>query len=93
MIGINPKVHVEAEGEGNAPQVIDRLIALQQARLVAAEALLRRYKTKAPIRQFTEGEQVWLSGRNLPLPHPSWKLALKRFGPFTITHKISPMAY
>ncbi len=93
MFSIKPHVHVEAEGEGNAPQAIDRLLTLQQARLIAAEALLHHYKTKTPIRQFTEGERVWLSGRNLPLPHPSRKLAPKRFGPFPITHKISPVAY
>ena len=59
----------------------------------ASEALLKRYDTRTPKRQYDVGEKVWLDGRNLSLKTPSRKLAPKRYGPFTITKKISSVAY
>ena len=43
--------------------------------------------------QFQEGDVVWLDGKNLPFNVPSKKLAPKRYGPFKIEKKISPVAY
>ena len=42
---------------------------------------------------FSKGDQVWLKGTNLRLSHPSAKLAPKRYSPFTITDKISPVVF
>jgi hypothetical protein len=42
---------------------------------------------------FEQGDKVWLEGTNLRLSHPTAKLAPKRYGPFTITHVISPVVY
>ncbi len=39
-----------------------------------------------------EGDQVWLEGRNLSIAGNK-KLSPKRYGPFLITKKISPVAY
>ena len=42
---------------------------------------------------FEEGEQVWLEGRNLKTHHPIAKLAPRRYGPFLINKKLSPVTY
>ena len=40
-----------------------------------------------------EGEQVWLEGRNLKTHHPTTKLAPRRYGPFIVDKKLSPVTY
>jgi hypothetical protein len=47
----------------------------------------RHYKGHEP------GDLVWLEGTNLRLSHPTAKLAPKRYGPFKITKKISPVVF
>jgi hypothetical protein len=42
---------------------------------------------------FEEGDQVWLEGRNLKTHHPTTKLAPRRYGPFKIAAKLSPVNY
>ena len=79
--------------DSDSPCATDQLIALQEAQLHTAEALLKHYKTREPCVQYTVGQQVWLEGKNLQFNVPTWKLAPKRYRPFTITHKISPVAY
>ena len=48
---------------------------------------------KAPLSQFTVGDQVWLEGSHLRLPHQSTKLAPKRYRPFMIMKQINPVTY
>ena len=48
---------------------------------------------RAPPSQFAIGDQVWLEGSHLRLPHQSTKLAPKRYGPFTIMKQINPVTY
>ena len=48
---------------------------------------------KIPSAQFTIGDQVWLNGTHLKLPHQSTKLAPKRYRPFTITKQVNPVTY
>jgi hypothetical protein len=43
--------------------------------------------------QYKKGAQVWLEAVNLKIKHQKMKLALKRYGPFTVEKKISPVAY
>src|ERR1700747_2088516 len=43
--------------------------------------------------QYAIGEQVWLKASNLKLQHQKTKLVPKRYGPFTVTKEISPVAY
>ena len=43
--------------------------------------------------QFKYRDQVWLEVTNLKFPHQKTKLLPKRYGPFTITKEISPVAY
>jgi hypothetical protein len=42
---------------------------------------------------FTQGQKVWLEATNLKLTHPTTKLAPQRYGPFPITHVLSPVVY
>ena len=48
---------------------------------------------EAPSSQFAIGDQVWLKGSHLRLPHQLTKLAPKRYGPFTIMKQINPVTY
>jgi hypothetical protein len=93
LFGMKPSIHITPTSESRSLTATERLIEVQQARLHAAQALLRRYKMAIPKMQYEEGDQVWLDGRNLPLKTPSRKLAPKRYGPFTIRQKISAVAY
>jgi hypothetical protein len=93
LLGFKPSIHVTPSEEGRSPAATERLIEMQQVWVHAAQALLRRYKTTEPKTQYQEGDQVWLDGQNLPLKTPSRKLAPKRYGPFTISQKVSSVAY
>jgi len=50
-------------------------------------------KSGTPTTQYKTGQKVWLDGMNLKMPHQKMKLLPKRYGPFTITKEISPVAY
>ena len=58
-----------------------------------ATRLINQKAGRAPPSQFAIGDQVWLEGSHLRLPHQSTKLAPKRYGPFTITKQINPVTY
>jgi len=40
--------------------------------------------------EYKEGDQVWLSTKNLNINQPSRKLTERQIGPYTITHVVSP---
>ena len=42
--------------------------------------------------EYKEGDQVWLSTKNLNTNQPSRKLTERQIGPYTITHIVSPNA-
>ena len=48
---------------------------------------------KTPPAQYNIGDQVWLEGTHLKLPHQATKLAPKRYGPFTIVKQINLVTY
>ena len=58
-----------------------------------ATKIINQNAGEAPSPQFTIGDQVWLEGSHLKLPHQSTKLAPKRYGPFTIMKQINPVTY
>ena len=58
-----------------------------------ATKIINQNAGEAPSPQFTIGDQVWLEGSHLKLPHQSTKLAPKRYRPFTITKQINPVTY
>ena len=58
-----------------------------------ATKIISQKAGEAPSPQFTVGDQVWLEGSHLKLPHQSTKLAPKRYRPFTIMKQINPVTY
>ena len=60
---------------------------------VQATKLINQKAGSVPSPQFTVGDQVWLEGSHLRLPHQLTKLAPKRYRPFTIMKQINPVTY
>ena len=48
---------------------------------------------KPPLPQYSIGDQVWLEGTHLKLPHQTIKLAPKWYGPFQIVKQINLVTY
>ena len=57
------------------------------------KAMLNHLAQETPVNQYGIGDRVWLEVKNLALPYQTHKLAPQRHGPFTITKRISPVAY
>src|SRR5579863_5692209 len=55
----------------------------------AQELVIKQSKFKP----FSEGQKVWLDSTHLKTMHPVTKLCPKQYGPFTVTKKISHVAY
>jgi len=47
---------------------------------------------RAHVPEYKEGDQVWLSTKNLNINRPLRKLTERQIGPYTITHIVSPNA-
>jgi hypothetical protein len=102
LIGRTPTYQIK-EQETSVPEITRRKSWLERGRLRVQAAVksarkiveLRaiRKKGKRNYKGFEEGEQVWLEGTNLRLSHPMAKLAPRRYGPFKITKKISPVVF
>jgi hypothetical protein len=92
LIGMNPQAIFKIP-EDNTPAAKDRLTMLLAARIDAQTALQKRIKPVAPPRTFVPGNKVWLDARNLKIRTPSRKLSPRRYGPFEIIKRISPVAY
>jgi hypothetical protein len=74
------------------PDVTTQLQQIREAR-DKAEVALRVSKERFIPVNFEEAELVWLEGCNLKTHHPTTKLALRRYRPFPINKKLSPMTY
>ena len=48
---------------------------------------------QTPPAQYSIGDQIWLEGLHLKLPHQATKLAPKQYGPFKIMKQINPVTY
>jgi Chromo (CHRromatin Organisation MOdifier) domain len=93
LIGWEPPLAVEQRSESKNQTEEEYLSNMQHNGLMAIHALNKvTYKTSAPTNQWTEGQLVWLEGKNLPLPYGTAKLAPRRHGPFKITKIVSPVA-
>jgi hypothetical protein len=75
------------------PSVYSRLSDLEKARSDALLMLTKHRKIPTEPTALQINQKVWLDSRNLPVNVPSKKLAPRRYGPFTIKEKISPIAY
>ena len=73
LFGYNPTIEVNPSSLGNSPLAADRLIALQEARIHAAQALKHRYISKPPPIIYNIRDSVWLESKNLTLKAPTRK--------------------
>src|SRR5579863_2007013 len=95
LMGFIPKGH-QVFCQSRAGRVMSRLDRISQLRQEvelnikhAQELVIKQNK----IKPFSEGQKVWLDSTNLKTTHPVTKLCPKRYGPFTVTKKISHVAY
>ena len=79
--------------ESPTPAADTCLHLLNEARQLAQKLLqhVQNRKDNKRLMEIKEGNQVWLEGRNLSIAG-NCKLSPKRYGPFKVTQKISPMA-
>ena len=91
LFGVKPPFPLSDE-EAKTPDVTTRLRQIREAR-DKAEAALRVSKERLIPINLDKGEQVWLEGRNLKTHHPTTKLAPRRYGPFLVDKKLSPVTY
>jgi len=92
ITGINPTTSINTP-EDSVPAAQECLQRLKQARVDAQKALQKCIKSLNPPRSFVPGDKVWLDGRNLPIKAPSRSLNPRRFGPYAIIKKLSPVTY
>jgi Chromo (CHRromatin Organisation MOdifier) domain len=83
--------------EENVPAALDWLAELEEARKLAQERLeacqkVRDMKKGQQWAEMEEGDQVWLEAKNFKVKGAK-KLMPRRYGPFRIMKKISPVAY
>jgi len=92
LIGIKPQVILK-HLESSTPAAETRLYLLNEARWSAQKLLLhvQNRKDNKKLTEIKEGDQVWLEGCNLTIAG-NRKLSPKRYGPFTVSQKISPVA-
>jgi hypothetical protein len=91
LFGVKPPFPLSDE-EAWVPDITARLRQIQEA-WDKVETTLCVSKERLMLVQFEEGEQVWLEGHNLKTHHPTAKLAPRRYGPFPISKKLSPVTY
>jgi len=92
LIGIKPQVILK-HLEGSVPAAETRLRLLDESRQSAQKLLqnVQSRKDNKKLMEIKEGDQVWLEGRNLSIAG-NRKLSPKRYGPFKVSQKISPVA-
>ena len=72
---------------------VEQRTKIARERREQAKAALNKLANTIPPDQFTIGDRVWLEAKNLKLLYQMPKLAPKCHGPFTITERVSPVAY
>jgi len=63
-----------------------------EAALCKAHDDMKRFADRMCVHalEYKEGDQVWLSSKNLNINQPSRKLTKRQIGLYTITHVVSP---
>ena len=79
--------------DDSTPTAHSRLLELSRARSDAQDALNKRVTHSRTPKEYQINQKVWLDGRNLKTNTPSKKLAPRRYGPFRILERVSPVAY
>src|SRR5712672_2261482 len=96
ILGYTPLVHQPARDMATIPDIDTRMKLISNAREQAQEALKQTQETmikETKFKEFEIGQKVWLEGKNIKRPYNSPKLSPKRYGPFRVVAKISPVAY
>jgi len=91
LIRIKPQVILK-HLEGPVPAVETRLHLLEESRQSAQKLLqnIQSCKDNKKLTEIKEGDLVWLEGCNLSIAS-NCKLSPKRYGPFKVSQKISPV--
>lgn len=97
-MGYHPNDDWPTETTSTIPWISERLDQVERLRQKAREALewtasMMKRKAGGAIPTLSEGDHVWLEGKNLHTAYPTAKLAPRRHGPFEITEKLSPVTY
>src|SRR6202008_711122 len=97
LIGYMPQAH-QPSRPPTLPSIETRLKNINDARRAAQEAQSKAQaswvKETPRYHEYETGTQVWLEGTNLKLPEGmTKKLSPRRYGPFRVVAKISPVAY
>ena len=79
--------------DDSTPAAEARLKQLSNARTDAQQMLQKRINNGKDPPKYDVNQKVWLDARNLQTKVPSKKLAPRRYGPFTITEKVSAVVY
>ena len=98
--GFNPQMGFEPWRDVKV-QAVDKFVdKLKKVQEEAKVALHKAHDDMKPFAdwmgahapEYKEGDQVWLSTKNLNINWPSRKLTERQIGPYTITHIVSPNA-
>jgi RNase H-like domain found in reverse transcriptase/Integrase zinc binding domain/Chromo (CHRromatin Organisation MOdifier) domain len=93
LLGWEPPLSPDQTTPTSNQKAEDYITKFQKNRLMAILALNKAASAHAPLSsKYSQGQRVWLEGKNLPISHGTVKLSPKRYGPFTITKLISPVA-
>uniref|UniRef100_A0A0W0FAH4 Chromo domain-containing protein n=1 Tax=Moniliophthora roreri TaxID=221103 RepID=A0A0W0FAH4_MONRR len=98
IMGYNPRPLPTVFEKTSVPSVEERLHKLRKLRgdVAGIMEIARRKMIKRANKgtdKFTEGQKVWLEGKNLDFGYPSKKLSPKREGPFVIDKVMGPVTY
>ncbi len=93
LTSTRPQVNIQLIN-GNTPAADVRLKELEEARQEVQRNLEARQSQRDNMRtmEMKTGDKVWLEGKNLHVTG-TCKLLPQRYGPFTITEQIRPVAY
>lgn len=96
LMGYQPRMMPSPIHTTKVPTINDRIKHLEHIRdelhacsRIASDLITQR--TKNPIPQFHQGDQVWLEAKNIHTTHPMAKLAPKRHSPFLIEKMLGPV--
>ncbi|KAI3374582.1 hypothetical protein L3Q82_021153 [Scortum barcoo] len=98
-LGYQPPLFPRQEQELAVPSIqhhLQRCKAVWQRTQAALEATVQRNRRSAdkhrlPAPQYSQGQSIWLSSRNIPLRCESRKLSPRYLGPFIIQEIINPL--
>jgi Chromo (CHRromatin Organisation MOdifier) domain len=93
LLGWEPPLAPDQTQTSSNQKAEDYVAKFQKNRLLAILALNKAASAHAPVAsKYTQGQRVWLEGKNLPISHGTIKLSPKQYGLFSIAKLISLVA-